>query len=786
MCVPADDQNPLKTIVRWLSLLAACVVGFLAPVVSAEVDPLEMPYTDVAYTGDETLRDFVARYLKDPDLWPTVLQINKVTSPADLVPGAVLQMPVAQVAAADAALAEALVAIQKATSKGARLFAPQEIGAAISDREMAIGARSEGAWRKVVSFAGSATGHATEAFEIALAQRDRAAEALITDIHGRVEGREPAEAAWSGRGLNDVLIEFEKVRTLTNSTTQVTFRDLSRLRLNPNSNATIQRMRSDPLTGKEVTKVSLANGDFYALLNQLSDRDSFEIDVPGIQTTTDSDDFWIKKEADKALFVNYDTASLDIEADATKVSLGQDEGVVITKDGIATRAQVLEWPLLSAPMDRAEVYGAGVWLAWQQYPEASGYWFEVAGDPAFNQMIATEWGVKELGFDVAGLAPGAHFWRVAALDGLGLPGKWSEVRRFEMRQDSTPPFLTLLAPAEGVLVEVPEVAILGASEAGVALTLNGAKVEVAADGGFVASVTLTPGANQIVLVATDPAGNVSEKREQLRYVPRVATTMTLNPDLARNSAGHLVSRNAEMTVVAATSAKPGQEVILRNSVGSEAGRTRISVGGVLAITVPVADELRAFSVEVLSEGGVSTGTLAFAMVWDSAAPELVLDVPPPRATSEKAIDLKGTLGDAVMLELNGANQDIFDGSFAIQAALVEGQNLLELRAVDAAGNVGVLLVETVLDLSPPEILNAGMTRPQGEDGPVEIVVAAQDVSGLRQAAPFLVEVGDEEFEGYLRCDSARGICRASLPPTPGKMRLIEVVVQDYAGNEVIR
>eukprot|EP00581_Thalassiosira_minuscula_P037832 CAMPEP_0184469168 /NCGR_PEP_ID=MMETSP0740-20130409/83669_1 /TAXON_ID=385413 /ORGANISM="Thalassiosira miniscula, Strain CCMP1093" /LENGTH=125 /DNA_ID=CAMNT_0026844993 /DNA_START=151 /DNA_END=525 /DNA_ORIENTATION=- len=125
MCVPADDQNPLKTIVRWLSLLAACVVGFLAPVVSAEVDPLEMPYTDVAYTGDETLRDFVARYLKDPDLWPTVLQINKVTSPADLVPGAVLQMPVAQVAAADAALAEALVAIQKATSKGARLFAPQ-------------------------------------------------------------------------------------------------------------------------------------------------------------------------------------------------------------------------------------------------------------------------------------------------------------------------------------------------------------------------------------------------------------------------------------------------------------------------------------------------------------------------------------------------------------------------------------------------------------------------------------------------------------------------------------
>lgn len=66
------------------------------------------------------------------------------------------------------------------------------------------------------------------------------------------------------------------------------------------------------------------------------------------------------------------------------------------------------------------------------------------------------------------------------------------------------------------------------------------------------------------------------------------------------------------------------------------------------------------------------------------------------------------------------------------------------------------------------------------------MVEASDASGLRQAAPYLVEVGDTEFEGYLRCDSRAGICRASLPPTDGPMSLIEVVVQDYAGNEAFR
>ncbi|GAA6179273.1 hypothetical protein NBRC116594_07110 [Shimia sp. NS0008-38b] len=786
MLCPANDRRHIvKRLLRVSAIVAGLAIGSFSPLL-AQTDDLGAPYELILYDGEETLRDFVARHLSDPDLWPAVLQINALESPADFVAGLQVQMPVRQVALADQALASSLQAIQKATSEGARLFAPEQIGAAIADRDAAVGYRGEGAWRKVVSFAETATTHATEAFEIALAQRDRAAEALITDIHGQVEGRDPAEPAWSDRDINDILVEFEKLRTLTNSTTQVTFRDLSRLRLNPNSNATIQRMRSDPLTGKEVTKVSLANGDFYALLNQLSDRDSFEIDVPGIQTTTDSDDFWIKKDADKALFVNYDTAVLDIDSGATLVSLGQDEGVVITEAGVAERAQVLDRPLLSAPVNEDDVYGNAVGLAWQAYPEATGYWFEVAGDPGFNRMISTEWGIKKLRFPLEGLEPGGYFWRVAALDGLGLPGKWSEVRSFNVRLDSTPPYLALLAPAEGLLVETPSIEVFGASETDVDLTVNGIAVDVHSDGSFRTDVMLVPGANQIVLVAVDPAGNSTERRGQLRYVAREDVEVVINPDLARDSTGTLVSRNPEMTVYAASSARPGQQVRLLDVDGAVVRQTQTGVGGIVAISVPVTTEPMAFSVEVLSEGGVPTGAAAFSVVLDRDPPELVLDMPAPRATQETRLDLTGTLGDAVTLRLNGVKQDIFDGSFAMQVDLSEGKNKIELLAIDAAGNVGVLLLETFLDLTPPEVSEAVITRPQGTSGPIEIVVRALDESGLRQAAPYLAEVGDKEFEGYLRCDTAAGLCRASLPETDGEMRLIEVVLQDYAGNEVIR
>ncbi|WP_299355095.1 FecR domain-containing protein [uncultured Shimia sp.] len=385
-------------------LFPAFVLGG-AGFVSAETDGLDAPYELVEYPSAETLRDFVARHLDDPDLWPTVLKINNVASPADLKPGTIVRMPVTQVRLADDALSTSLDAIQQATAEGARLFAPQEIGTAIENREVAVDRRGEGEWRDVVEFSDVATVQANEAFEISLEQRDRAAEALITDIQGQVEGRDPTEAAWSDQTLDDVLVEFERLRTLSNSTTQVTFRDLSRLRLNPNSNATIQRMRSDPLTGKEVTKVSLASGDFYALLNQLSDQDSFEIDVPGIKTTTESNDFWIKNDIDSARFVNFDAESLDILAGGQQVSLGLDEGVVIMSDGSTAKTEALDRALLIAPLDKDEVYGTSVDLAWEIFPDAAGYRLEVAGDSSFNRMLASEWGLTSTGFTPENLTP---------------------------------------------------------------------------------------------------------------------------------------------------------------------------------------------------------------------------------------------------------------------------------------------------------------------------------------------------------------------------------------------
>ena len=71
--------------------------------------------------------------------------------------------------------------------------------------------------------------------------------------------------------------------------------------------------------------------------------------------------------------------------------------------------------------------------------------------------------------------------------------------------------------------------------------------------------------------------------------------------------------------------------------------------------------------------------------------------------------------------------------------------------------------------------------------PIRLIEAAGPVhisarSGLRQAASFVITVGGAERDGFLRCDHGSGICRASLPPESGDLQIVEIAIEDYAGN----
>jgi hypothetical protein len=331
-------------------------------------------------------------------------------------------------------------------------------------------------------------------------------------------------------------------------------------------------------------------------------------------------------------------------------------------------------------------------------------------------------------------------------------------------------------------VTAGEVTLAGESEPGVHLTVNGGYVPVAENGRFSATVQAVPGSNTVVVAAVDRAGNETERSRSFVFRPGGAVTIVLDPAVPRDADGRLLTRAEEIDIAGNSDAGPDSRLHVLGADGELVVQTLVADNGGFHFTVPATRTGIEYRLEIVGPSGEVEGMGAFAARQDAEPPAITFDAPPPAAIANAWLEIAGTAGEAVEVTVAGAAARMAAGRFDAIASLMPGPNLVEVVAKDAVGNVAVKRVETIYDIEPPEILSAVAGRPQGADGPIEVVVEARDGSGLRQAAPFVLMVGGVERRGFLRYDSGSGTCRETLPPESGALALVEIAVEDYAGN----
>jgi hypothetical protein len=731
-----------------------------------------------------TLRDLAGEYLGDPDLWTEILRANQLEAITDVVPGLELRIPVTQISKANRALLDALDVIQEATQEGARLFAPDEIADAIRLRDQGMARRQESQWDEAVQLAEQSRMAATQALALALEQRDAAAEALLSDRQGWVEGQRPQDLVWSDRNLNSVLIEEEKVRTLSRSTAQITFRDESRLRLNANSQALIQRMRVDPLSRKEEAKVSLIAGDFYALLAGKSQRKSFELEVPEVETEIDSTSFWVRRDTSGSKFTNYDEGILQVSSQGESVDLGRNEATLVrTGAPPSDKIDVLPAPALEAPLDDEVAFNAAVELAWSPVTDAAGYWLEVAHDPGFRRMVSSRWGLVELRYDPGSLDIGSYYWRVGALDKFGLPGERTDAWRFHVRTDLTPPYLSIGAPGEGAILREAPIRLQGESEPGASLRLNGEPAPVGPDGRFDLPYQPSPGLNAISIEAQDAAGNLTERRRAFVFMPDQQAAVEFDEAIPRISARHFVTDGEVISISGRTG--PDARVLIRSADGMERASSYSDADGRFGVNVPLREAEERFAVEVVAPSGFATRD-EFQVTLDREPPPIELETPPPVVTAVEWLPVRGRLRGGGRLLIDGREATLVDETFDETVTLRDGPNTVELVATDLVGNVSVEKIEVFLDQEPPELVRQGVSPGQAAPGGTLLVeVAASDASGMKQAAPFTLQVGGATLSDFLRFNASSDSYRSTvvLPEgMQGPVALIDVELEDYAGN----
>ena len=89
------------------------------------------------------------------------------------------------------------------------------------------------------------------------------------------------------------------------------------------------------------------------------------------------------------------------------------------------------------------------------------------------------------------------------------------------------PFLDLLFPQDGSVLEVAAVRVLGTTQIGAVATVNGTVVEIHADGSFQSDLALDVGLNTINVVVTDQLGR-SDSRSAAVFVVPAADPLPFN------------------------------------------------------------------------------------------------------------------------------------------------------------------------------------------------------------------------------------------------------------------
>jgi len=747
---------------------------------AAGIDDLVM----VKIESAATLRGLAEKFLNDPDLWPVILSINGIADIADLQAGQQLSIPASQVKVAASALASSLVEIQRANEAGAQLFAPILIKHAIDFRDQAMVENRNGTYPQAISLASESIKSAGAARSTSEERRDIEAEARLSDRQGWVEGQKTSENAWSERDLNAVLNEQEKLRTLSDSTAQVVFRDASRLRLNPNSQAVIQRMRDDPLKRRKEAQISLVEGDFYALLAPDSDRSRLEVKLTDVDAQIDSGSFWVSQEKGAAKFSNYDAKPVAILSDGKTVTLGRNEGVVVRQGEAAQeKVTVIGRVELSAPADNETVFGKTVTLRWNEVAAQQGYWLEVAFDARFDRMVDSISDIPQNRADKLSLAPGIYYWRVAALDALGLPGPMSAVRRFEIINDDTPPFLRLRTPDHNAVLREAAVTISGDAEAGVAVQIGDEVAAVDKDGRFFLTLTAKEGANTVDVVARDVAGNETRRQVAFTYLKDEQRQIAFDTGAVRDATGRFLTAGRQLSLAGSTT--QGALLSILDAKGALRSETYADQSGHFAVTIPLVQDAETFDLRVTTTSGFAYREAIEVVVADRP-PQFRLLEPLPQITAQPRIGIAIAFDPLTKLLVNGAEGDVRDGVSHFDLGLAPGSNLIEIVATDAVGLVTIEKHTVLFDDEKPVVTDKDIVAKTVEGrNLLSIRIGAADASGLAQTSRFRVRLGDVEKTGVLRYNRAtRSYFGSTETPDAGAGTTAEIVVElaDIAGN----
>jgi len=747
---------------------------------------------EITYQKGQNIRNIAKEYLNNENLWQEILKFNDLKKVTDLKPGMKIKIPSSDVSLAVEEIERSLKMIQQATEAGARLFASGDINIAIGKRNTALEEKKKSNWKKALENAQAATKAASDALEISRKENDVKAQAILNDLAGTVQDRKESDLSWIDSDLKKTLIEQQRLRTLSESSAEILFKDESRLRLSSNSTAVIQKMRYDILKNKQESKVSLVEGDIYALLSG-NPRKKMDVALQGMKVDFNSTNFWVNKNEDEVKLANYD-GEIEVSSGGETLMLGKNKGTRILKNQKPMRPEDLLPPVfLNAPLHGDDLYrtksSRNLKFLWKPLPGAVAYWFELAFEKSsFSRIVLNAQSVRDTAFITDKIKEdGIYYWRVAAIDKNGFPGVKSEHRLVKIITDEFPPFLYIENPKDKSAYNQPGLHIKGETEENAELLINDRKVPVDDNGKFSIDFTLNPGENEIIFNTKDIAGNIVSTSRTVTYFPSQDVRLDLAEFGADGETGAIKSRGGGYNLRGFT--EPDSRLDLKEINSNIASRTYAdSKTGNFSLSIPLNNEMNNFNLKIETRSG-NTSSNDFTVKKDITPPELFIISNLPKYTNEETIMIEGLAEGTDELQISRNKVLVEDDLFEYKASLNPGNNSIPIEANDSSGNQTKIELGIILDQESPRLISSDFFRGILSGGElIEFRFTTQDISGMKQTAQLEFSIGDKKFNQIARLNRVENVFNAIFPvpiDSKGKIANIKLTLTDYFSNTKI-
>jgi hypothetical protein len=333
--------------------------------------------------------------------------------------------------------------------------------------------------------------------------------AELAAADGDVRWQRVADGAWTRVASGKRLRPAEAVQTMEGAHATVAFpRGGSSADLGPLTTLRI------PEQSPEVRRLSHLRGHLTARLKGDGPVERMEVQLPPGTLFLQRADEGSAGDAEARVDVDEGRTAISMLRGSGRLQRSGGEEITVAparfievddEGRVTDEGQVGPKVVLRSPEDGDHVrVRRTVTFAWEPLPEAQRYRVELVGAGGVARALEVPRDQSTVAVDVEA---GTYRWRVRALrEDRPLPA--GPARTLTVAVDREPPLLIVRSPEDGMTVTRATVRVVGRTEPGATVAVDGTPVAVSAAGAFSVAHPIDQGLTNVVVQARDPAGNV--------------------------------------------------------------------------------------------------------------------------------------------------------------------------------------------------------------------------------------------------------------------------------------